>query len=60
MAQPPAPAIARPAMHPQLLRHPSRRTRQAQQEGGENPVWQRSLALVEQRMGEIVEVRLQP
>jgi hypothetical protein len=42
-------------MHPQLSRNTSRRAREAQQEGGENPVWQRSLALVEQRIGEVIE-----
>jgi len=55
IAQPPAPAIARTAMHPQLSRNTSRRAREAQQEGGENPVWQRSLALVEQRIGKVIE-----
>ena len=55
IAQPPTPAIARPAMHPQLSRNTSRRAREAQQEGGENPVGQRSFALVEQRIGEIIE-----
>src|SRR5262249_23912474 len=53
--QPPAPAIARPAMHPQLSRNTARRAREAQQEGGKNPVGQRALALVEQRIGEIIE-----
>src|SRR5215510_6148149 len=42
-------------MHPQLSCNAARRTRQAQQEGGENPIWQRALALVKQRMGEVVE-----
>ena len=42
-------------MHPQLSRNTSRRAREAQQEGGENPVGQRSFALVEQRIGEIIE-----
>src|SRR6516162_5144287 len=55
IAQPPAPPIARTAMHPQLSRHTARRARKAQQEGGENPVWQRALALMEQRIGEVVE-----
>jgi hypothetical protein len=36
--QPPAPAVAGPAMDPQLPGNASRRTRQAQQEGGQNPV----------------------
>src|SRR2546429_4101322 len=55
IAQPPAPAIAHTAMHPQLFGNTSRRTRQVQQEGGEYPVCQRPLALVEQRMGQIIE-----
>src|SRR6266849_6391460 len=42
-------------MHPQLSRNTSRRAREAQQEGGENPVRQRALALVEQRIGEVIE-----
>ena len=42
-------------MHPQLSCNSARRTRQAQQEGGENPIWQRALALVKQCMGEVVE-----
>ena len=53
--QPPAPAIARTAMDPQLPGNASRRTRQTQQEGGQNPVRQRSLALVEQCIGQIIE-----
>jgi len=36
--QPPAPAIAGPAMDPQLPGNAARRTRQAQQEGRQNPV----------------------
>jgi hypothetical protein len=42
-------------MPPQLSRNPSRRARQTQQEGGENPVRQGPFALMEQRMGEGVE-----
>jgi hypothetical protein len=42
-------------MDPQLSGNPSRRTRQAQQEGGQNPVRARPPALVEQGMGEVVE-----
>src|SRR4030095_467081 len=53
--QPPAPAIGRTAMHPQLSRNTARRTREAQQEGGQNPVCARPPALVEQGMGEVVE-----
>src|SRR5262249_34259149 len=55
IAQPPAPAIARTAMHPQLSRNTARRTGQTQQEGGENPVRERPLALVQESIGEIVE-----
>src|SRR5437899_6686583 len=42
-------------MDTQLSGNTSRRTRQAQQEGGQNPVGGRPLALVEQGMGEVVE-----
>src|SRR5262249_47465689 len=38
IAQPPTPAIARPRMHPQLPGNASRGTRQAQQNGRENPL----------------------
>ena len=55
IAQPPAPAIARAAMDPSLSGNPPRRTRQTQQKGRQNPVRQRPLALVEQRIGEIIE-----
>jgi hypothetical protein len=55
VTQPPAPAIARPAMHPHLPGNASRRTRQAQQEGRKYPVRQRPLAPVEQGLGEVVE-----
>src|SRR5262249_34754749 len=55
IAQPPAPAIARPAMHPQFSRNPSRGTRQAQQKGRENPVYDRALAAVQERAREVIE-----
>src|SRR5215471_2253731 len=55
IAQPPTPPIAGPAMDPQLPRNASRRTRQAQQEGGQNPVRTWPPALVEQGMGQIIE-----
>ena len=42
-------------MDTQLSSNTPRRTRQAQQEGGENPVCQRALALVQEGLGEIVE-----
>src|SRR5215831_13003948 len=41
IAQPPAPAITSPAMDTQLSSNAPRRTRQAQQEGGQNPVRKR-------------------
>src|SRR5215468_5056515 len=55
IAQPPAPAIARTAMHPQLSCNTSRRTRQAQQKGRENPVHDRALAAVQERSREVME-----
>src|SRR5262249_27524874 len=55
IAQPPAPTIARPAMHPQLSRNTSRGTRQAQQKGRENPVHYRALAAVQERSREVIE-----
>jgi hypothetical protein len=42
-------------MDPQLPGNASRRTRQTQQEGGQNPVRARPPALVEQGVGEVVE-----
>src|ERR1700752_4537428 len=42
-------------MDAQLSGNAPRRTRQTQQEGGENPVRQRLLALVEQGVGEVIE-----
>src|SRR5438105_4666536 len=55
IAQPPAPAIARTAIHPQLSRNTSRGTRQAQQKGRENPVHDRALAAVQERSREVIE-----
>src|SRR5215471_16409861 len=55
IAQPPAPAIARTAMHPQLSRNTARGTRQAQQKGRENPVHDRALAAVQERAREVIE-----
>src|SRR5712691_8135457 len=55
IAQPPAPAIAGGDMEPSCPGHASRRTRQAQQEGGEDPGRQRPLALVEQGVREVIE-----
>src|SRR5438309_6556241 len=42
-------------MDPHLPGNTSRRARQAQQEGGQNPVRQRSLALVQEGIGEVIE-----
>ena len=42
-------------MDTQLPGNASRRTRQAHQEGGQHPVRERPLALVEQGRGEVVE-----
>jgi hypothetical protein len=42
-------------MHTQLSSNASRRTRQTQQEGGENPVSQGPLAAVQERAGEVIE-----
>jgi hypothetical protein len=55
MAQPPAPAITGPARDPYLLRNVPGRTGEAHQKGGEDPVRQRSRALVQQGRGEVVE-----
>jgi hypothetical protein len=55
MAQPPTPAIAGPTMDVQLSGNATRRTRETQQEGRENPVPPRLLALGQQRVGEVVE-----
>src|SRR5438105_7558748 len=42
-------------MNPYFPGNASRRTRQAHQEGGENPVRQRLLTLVQQGVGEVIE-----
>jgi hypothetical protein len=55
IAQPPTPAIAGPDMDAHLSGDAARRARQAQQEGGENPVRERAFALGEQCVGEVVE-----
>src|SRR5687767_11725766 len=55
IAQPPAPPIACADMDAQLSGNTPRRTRQTQQEGGQNPVGERPLALVKQRLRQIVE-----
>jgi hypothetical protein len=55
VTQPPAPTLAGPEMDTQFPRNATRRTREAQQKGRQHPVWERPLALGEQRVGEIVE-----
>src|SRR5262249_55480357 len=55
VTQPLAPAIPGPALDSHLSGNPSRRTRQAQQEGGAYPVSQRPLAPVQAGFSEVVE-----
>ena len=55
IAQPPAPAIARPVMHPQLSRNTSRGTRQAQEKCREDPVGEGALAAIQERAREVIE-----
>src|SRR4030095_3375104 len=55
IADPPAPARARPAMDPYFPRNTPGRTGKAQQKGREYPVRQWPLALVQQGLGEVVE-----
>jgi hypothetical protein len=55
ITQPPAPAIAGTDMDPQLSGDAPRRTRQAQEKGGKDPMRERPLALGEQRVGEVIE-----
>src|SRR5919199_999048 len=55
IAQPPAPPITGADMEPHLSRNAPGRTGQAQQKGGEYPVHQRSLAVVQQGISEVVE-----
>jgi hypothetical protein len=47
VAQPPTPPIPGPDMDAQLPGNATRRTRQAQQKGGENPVHDRALAAIQ-------------
>jgi hypothetical protein len=54
IAHPPTPAIAGPDMDAHLSGDATRRTRQAQQEGGENPVRQRPLTVGQQRVREVI------
>src|SRR5687768_8280078 len=55
IAQPPAPPIAGPDMDTHFPGNAPGRTGEAQQKGGEYPVRQRPLALVQQGIGEVVE-----
>ena len=55
MTSPPTPAIARTPMDSSRPGHAPRRTRQAQQEGGEKPVGQRPRALGPQGSGAVVD-----
>src|SRR5712691_13547999 len=53
--QPPAPAIAGPDMDSHLPRNAPGRTGEAQQKSGEYPVRQRSLALMQQGVGQVIK-----
>src|SRR5262245_44563278 len=55
IAQPPAPLIARPDMHPQLSGNAARGTRQAQEKRRKNPVYDRALAAIQERAREVIE-----
>src|SRR5215831_586244 len=55
IAQPPAPPITGADMDPHLPRNAPGRTGKAQQKGGEYPVHQRPLALVQQGSSKVVE-----
>src|SRR6266487_1421740 len=55
IAQPPTPAIARPAMYPQLSGNAARGTREAQEKRRENPVHDRALAAIQERAREVIE-----
>src|SRR5215471_1424967 len=55
IAEPPAPAIARPPMHSQLPGNTARGTRQAQQKCREHPMHDRALATVQERAREVIE-----
>src|SRR5499427_3201815 len=55
IAQPPAPAIARPYMHLQLAGNAARGTRQAQQKRRKNPVDDGALAAIQERTSEVIE-----
>src|SRR5919108_4319149 len=53
--EPPAPAITGPTMDPQLSGNTPRRTRETEQKRRQNPVCQRPPALMEERIGQVVE-----
>src|SRR5207302_5629133 len=55
MAQPPAPPITGADMDPHCPRNAPGRTGKAQQKGGQNPVRQRPLTLMESRIGQVME-----
>src|SRR5215475_4554726 len=55
IAQPPAPAVARADMDPQLFGNTPRCTRQAQEKRGQNPVHHRALAAIQERAREVME-----
>ena len=55
IAAPPTPAIAGADLEPSCPGNASRRTRQTHQAGGKHPGRQRPLALMEQRVGEVIE-----
>src|SRR5215510_8421088 len=55
IAEPPAPAVAGPAMEAQLAGDAPGRAGETQQKSGENPGRQRSLAPMQQGIGEVVE-----
>jgi hypothetical protein len=55
IASPPTPTIAGADIDTQLPGHTTRRTREAQQKSGEDPVDERPFALGEQCVGEVVE-----
>jgi hypothetical protein len=55
ITEPPAPAKTGPALDAQLSGNPLRRTRETEQNRRQNPGQQRSLTLVQQGIGEVVE-----
>ena len=53
--QPPAPPIAGADMDTHLPRDTPRRAGETEEKGGQNPVWQRPLALVQQGVSKVIE-----